>query len=120
MHGLVHLPPLAALRFGDAAAIFVYSALPAAFAVWYGRRNRDFEGYFLGGHDMPGWAVGLSLVGTSISSISFLVLPAAAFTLDWRLIVPNYTVAIALTVAVIVFVPLFRALPYTTAYEVVI
>ena len=109
--------PLAALRAGDAAVIVLYFALTAAFAVWYGRRNKDTEGYFLGGRDMPGWAVGLSLVGTSISSISFLALPAAAFALDWRLLVPNYAVAIGLVVAVIVFVPLFRALPYTTAYE---
>ncbi len=116
MPGLPHIP-LAELRWGDGAAIFVYFVLTAMFAVWYGGRNNDTEGYLLGGRNMRGWAVGLSLVGTSISSISFLALPAAAYSLDWRPIVPNYAVALGFTVAVLVFVPLFRALPYMTTYE---
>jgi SSS family solute:Na+ symporter len=101
----------------DVAVIVVYFAAMAAFAFYWGRRNKDTEGYFLGGRNVPGWAIGLSLIGTSISSISFLALPAAAFALDWRLLMANYPVVIGMTVAIIVFVPLFRALPYTTAYE---
>jgi SSS family solute:Na+ symporter len=111
------LTPPASLRFGDAAAIFMCFALTAAFTIWYGRRNRDIEGYFLGGRNMAGWVVGLSLVGTSTSSISFLTLPAAAFALDWRLPVGSYAVVIGLTMSLIYFVPLFRPLPHTMAYE---
>ena len=66
---------------------------------------------------MPGWAVGLSLIGTSISSISFIALPAAAFALDWRLLVADYAVIFGMLVAIAVFVPLFRSMKYTTAYE---
>ncbi|MBB6441135.1 SSS family solute:Na+ symporter [Phycisphaera mikurensis] len=112
-------PPLlaATLPAIDLVVIGAYFLATAAFAVWFGRRNADTEGYFLGGRNVPGWAVGLSLIGTSISSISFIALPAAAFALDWRLLVANYAVIIGMLVAVFVFVPLFRALPYTTAYE---
>jgi SSS family solute:Na+ symporter len=101
----------------DIGVIIVYFAAMASFAFYWGRRNKDTEGYFLGGRNVPGWAVGLSLIGTSISSVSFLALPAAAFALDWRLLMANYPVVIGMVVAIIFFVPLFRALPYTTAYE---
>ena len=82
---MIPLVPAVMLHTADIAVIAVYFAAMAAFAVYFGRRNKDTEGYFLGGRHMPGWAVGLSLIGTSISSISFLALPAAAFALDWRL-----------------------------------
>ncbi len=114
---MIPLVPAVMLHTADVVVIAVYFVAMAAFAVYFGRRNKDTEGYFLGGRQLPGWAVGLSLIGTSISSISFLALPAAAFALDWRLLVGNYTVIIGFVVAIIVFVPLFRALPYTTAYE---
>ena len=114
---MIPLVPAVMLQTADIVVIAVYFAAMAAFAVYFGRRNSDTEGYFLGGRHMPGWAVGLSLIGTSISSVSFLALPAAAFALDWRLLMANYPVIIGFTVAIIVFVPLFRALPYTTAYE---
>ncbi|MEM8738816.1 MAG: sodium/solute symporter [Planctomycetota bacterium] len=107
----------AVLSAPDIAVIVIYFAAMAVFAFYWGRRNKNTEDYFLGGRSVPGWAVGLSLIGTSISSISFLALPAAAFALDWRLLVANYAVIIGFVVAIIVFVPLFRALPYTTAYE---
>ena len=52
-------PPLlaATLPAIDLAVIAVYFAATAAFAVWFGRRNSDTEGYFLGGRNVPGWAV---------------------------------------------------------------
>ncbi|MEL7087304.1 MAG: sodium/solute symporter [Planctomycetota bacterium] len=108
---------VASLRAGDLATIAVYFVLTAIFAVYWGRRNKDTEAYFLGGRSVPGWAVGLSLIGTSISSVSFLALPAAAFALDWRLMVPNYMTLVGGLVALLVFVPLYRAMSYTTAYE---
>src|SRR5574341_1276159 len=43
------------------------------------RRGRTTEGYFLGSRALPGWAVGFSIAGTAISSITFMALPADAF-----------------------------------------
>lgn len=79
--------------------------------------NRTTEDYFLGNRSMPGWLVGISLVGTSISSITFLALPAAAFALDWRLIVNNLMLPVGIVMAVFVFIPLFRQGRITSAFE---
>lgn len=108
---------LAAIRAADLFVVALYLVAMAAFAVIWGRRNVDTEGYFLGGRNMPGWAVGLSLIGTSISSVSFLAIPAAAFALDWRLLMRDYSIIVAGVIAICVFVPLFRAMNYTTANE---
>jgi SSS family solute:Na+ symporter len=108
---------LSIIRTGDLVAVVIYLTAMAALAVYVGRRNRDTEGYFLGGRSIPGWAIGLSLIGTTISSITFIALPAAAIALDWRLMVPNYTTLVGAILAIAIFIPLFRALPYTTAYE---
>lgn len=83
----------------------------------FSKSNENTEDYFLAGRSMPGWLIGISLVGTSLSSITFLALPAAAFALDWRLIVNNLMLPIGVIFAVFVFIPLFRKRNITTAFE---
>ena len=81
------------------------------------KRNNSSEEYFLGGRKIPGWALGLSMVGTSISSITFLALPAAAFVLDYRQLTPNLFMPVAALIACWIFIPFFRRGLKTTAYE---
>jgi SSS family solute:Na+ symporter len=89
--------------------------------VWMGcrlaRSNKTADDYFLGNRAIPGWLIGVSLVGTLVSSITFLALPAAAFALDWRLIVNNLMLPLGIVMAVLVFIPLFRRGRITTAFE---
>ena len=63
------------LRFGDAIAIALYVAA----MVWLGwrsqRRIKGTDGYFVGNRSMPWWAVGMSVLATAISSITFLAYP---------------------------------------------
>lgn len=83
----------------------------------FSKSNETTEDYFLAGRSMPGWLIGISLIGTSLSSITFLALPAAAFALDWRLIVNNLMLPVGVIFAVFVFIPLFRKRNITTAFE---
>jgi len=61
--------------------------------------------------------VGLSLVGTSISSITFLAYPGDAFKTAWLRYLPNLMLPIAVVIAAYLFLPFFRKGRTVTAYQ---
>jgi len=101
----------------DGLVLIAYLAGMAGFGVYFARRNTSTEAYFLGKRSFPGWAVGLSMLGTSISAVTFLAFPAAAFILDWRQLVANLMLPFVAVLAVLVFIPLFRRGRLTSAFE---
>jgi SSS family solute:Na+ symporter len=107
----------ATFRLPDVVVILIYLAGMAAMGLYFSRRNRNTEDYFLGARSFPGWAIGLSMLGTSISSVSFLAFPAAAFALDYRQLVPNLMLPIVAIFAIFVFIPFFRRGQLTSAFE---
>ena len=76
-------------RTSDLIALILFLAGMAGMGLYFARKNNSTEEYFLGNRSFPGWAVGLSMLGTSISSVTFLALPAAAYVLDYRQAVSN-------------------------------
>ncbi len=101
----------------DIAAVLVYLAGMAAMGIHFARRNQNTEEYFVGSRSFPGWAVGLSMLGTSISSVTFLAFPAAAYVLDWRQLVSNLMLPFVAVLAILVFIPFFRRGRLTSAFE---
>lgn len=99
------------------AVVVLFLLAMAGMGVYFLKRNNSSEEYFLGGRKIPGWALGLSMIGTSISSITFLALPAAAFVLDYRQLTPNLFMPVAALIACWIFIPFFRRGLKTTAYE---
>ncbi|GMG87987.1 sodium:solute symporter [Biformimicrobium ophioploci] len=85
---------------------------------WYfSRRNTSTEEYFVGSRRFSGWVIGLSLVGTSISSVTFLAYPADAYKTAWLRYLPNLMLPIGILIAAYVFLPFFRRKNVTTAYQ---
>lgn len=107
----IHIRPL------DLVVIIVYLLGMACVGVWFSKRNKSTEEYFVGSRSFPGWVIGLSMLGTSISSVTFLAFPAAAYTLDWRQLVSNLTLPLVAVLAIIVFIPFFRRGKTTSAFE---
>ena len=66
---------------------------------------------------IPGWAIGVSLMATYLSSISYLANPGKSYATDWRPFVFTLTLPIAIYIASKWFIPLFRNRVQTTAYE---
>src|SRR5207249_6404804 len=66
---------------------------------------------------LPGWAVGLSLFGTYVSSISFIALPGKAYKSNWNSFVFSLSLPIAAFAAGRWFVPFYRRLGHVSAYE---
>lgn len=105
------------LRFLDVGTIVAYLLVMAAIGVYFARKKKTTEGYFVGNRAFPGWAVGVSMFATSISSVTFLAFPGAAFILDWRQIVQNLTLPLIAVLAILLFIPFFRRGKVTSAYE---
>ncbi len=101
----------------DLLVVLLFMAGMVWTGVHFARRNRDTEAYFLGNRSLPGWAVGLSMLGASISSITFLALPAAAYALDWRQLVPNLTMPFIAVLAAVFIIPFFRQGTAASAFE---
>src|SRR5688572_21666320 len=70
-----------------------------------------------GGRSLPGWAVGLSMFGSYISSISFLANPGKSFGGNWNSFVFTLAMPIAALVAVRWFVPFYRRTGNVSAYD---
>lgn len=101
----------------DVGVLVTYFVGLFAMGAWFSRKNVDTEEYFLGGRRFQGWVIGLSLVGTSISSITFLAYPGDAYKTAWLRFLPNLMLPLAALVAAYFFLPFFRRTNTTTAYE---
>ncbi|MBE9528732.1 MAG: sodium:solute symporter [Proteobacteria bacterium] len=101
----------------DNIIIVVYIVLTTAFGAWFVKRSDSMKGFTLAGKVIPGWSIGLSLMATYLSSISFLANPGKSYASDWRPFVFSLTLPIAIWIAARWFIPLYRNNVKTTAYE---
>ena len=101
----------------DYIIIVIYIIATTAFGAWFIKRSGNMQGFTLAGKMIPGWAIGLSLMATYLSSISFLANPGKSYASDWRPFVFSLTLPIAIWIAAKWFIPLYRNQVQTTAYE---
>jgi len=106
-----------ALGMIDFLTLALYLSGILVMSLYFARRNTNTEAYFMGRRSFPHWAIGLSLVGTSISSITFLAYPADAFKTSWLRFLPNLMLPLALVITAVYFLKFFRQNQSTTAYE---
>ncbi|WP_428305714.1 sodium:solute symporter family transporter [Lacipirellula sp.] len=95
----------------------VYPLIMLGIGVWCSRRSKDAEGFFRGGQQIPWWAAGLSIYATMLSSITFMAIPAKAFFSNWWFIFSQISVIVLAPVIIAVYLPFFRQLNLTSAYE---
>ena len=101
----------------DIGVLTLYLGALFAMGIYFYGKNNTTEEYFLGGRRFSGWIIGLSLVGTSISSITFLAYPGDAFKTAWLRFLPNLMLPVAVFIAARYFLPFLRGNNSTTAYE---
>ena len=101
----------------DYIVLAAFGLAVVAITVRCARKADTTEAYFLAGRSSPGWVIGLSFMGTSISSLSFLAFPAAAYEGNWAGIVPCLIIPLIAIVADRVCLPLYRRLKITSGYE---
>ncbi|MHC4536825.1 MAG: sodium:solute symporter family protein [Planctomycetota bacterium] len=71
----------------------------------------------MAGRRIPWWAAGLSIFGTQLSAITYLAMPARAYATDWALLILNIGIFAIAPFVIYLYLPFFRRLNITTAYE---
>ena len=99
------------------AALVGYLAAMVAIGWFCARRNRNTEDYFKGGGRIPWWAAGISIYATMLSSLTFMAIPAKAFASDWTFFWANVPILLIAPIIVRLYLPFFRRLNITSAYE---
>jgi SSS family solute:Na+ symporter len=59
-------------RFIDLIVVAGYLTFMAGLGVWFSRRQTSAESYFVAKRSIPSWAMGMSMVATMISSVTFV------------------------------------------------
>lgn len=76
----------------------------------FSRRQKTTGSCFVAGHTIPGWAVGLSLLATAITSVTFIAYPGAEYAGDWTLLAPGICFLAVIAGIGLGLIPFFRHL----------
>jgi solute:Na+ symporter, SSS family len=105
------------IRWLDLLVIVAYMAALILVGVRFSRRQTSTERYFVAKRSIPGWAMGLSLLATLISSVTFIAYPGSAYASDWSNLVPGLTVMLIILLTATIIIPFFRHVVRMSAYE---
>lgn len=106
-------------RFGmiDYLTIIIYLLILAGISFYFSRRKISTDDYLRGGQRIPFWAAGISVMATQVSAIGFMSIPAKAYATNWSYFSGVWTWFLVVPVVTWAFIPFFRKLDVTSAYE---
>ncbi len=89
----------------------------AGYGVWKTRGSKSVDDYVRGGNKARWWTIGLSVMATQASAITFLSTPGQAFHDGMGFVQFYFGLPLAMIVICAVFVPIYHKLKVFTAYE---
>lgn len=101
----------------DYAVLFVYLGSQLCMGFHFAKRGKSTNDFFLAGQRIPWWAVGLSIFGTQLSAITFMAVPAKTYATNWLYIVNTMGIVAIAPVIIYLYLPFYRRLNVTSAYE---
>lgn len=101
----------------DYGVIVVYFAAMLGLGFYFSGQQKSTEDYFLGGRAFSWFPIGMSLMATLISAMSYTGLPGQAFDSGLVVLMHPVSVWIALPIIVGVVVPIYRGLALDSVYE---
>jgi len=100
---------------------WIVLSITLSFIVVYGtyvtRKNKNVTDYIKGGSDSKWWTIGLSVMATQASAITFLSTPGQAFHSGMGFVQFYFGLPIAMVIICVVFIPIYHKLKVYTAYE---
>ncbi len=88
-----------------------------SYGVWKTRGSRNVQDFLKGGNTSNWWTIGLSVMATQASAITFLSTPGQAFHDGMGFVQFYFGLPIAMVVICMVFIPIYHRLNVYTAYE---
>lgn len=105
------------LTIWDYIGVAAYLGALAWMGVHFSRKQRDTDRYFVAHRSMPGWAVGISIFATLLSSFTFIAFPGWTFDRSWEILMREFMAPFAIFFAAILIIPLYRRVIRMSAYE---
>ena len=84
---------------------------------WLVGKKQTSDEFFRGGQRIPWWAAGISIYATMLSSITYMAIPAKAYATDWAYFFSTFAIVALAPVVAFIYLPFFRQLNVTSAYE---
>lgn len=101
----------------DVLVVAIYFAGIAYIGWRVSRRQKTAEQYFIADRSIPGWAVAFTLMGTLISTGTFVGHPGTAYQKGLILLVPHLLLLVVLLIVAKFIVPFYRRVVHMSAYE---
>jgi SSS family transporter len=101
----------------DWVVLFSWLALIVSYGVYRGRGSNTVDRYLLAGRTMPWYAMGLSIMATQASAITFISTTAQAYVDGMRFVQFYFGLPIAMVILCTTAVPIFHRAKVYTAYE---
>ncbi len=101
----------------DFVVLFGTLGFIVGYGVWKTRHSKNIEGYLLGDKSMQWGTIGLSVMATQASAITFISTPGQGYESGMAFVQNYFGLPIALIIVAFVFIPLYYKLNVYTAYE---
>ncbi len=101
----------------DWIVLFFTLLLIVVYGIYKSRGIKNIDGYIVGDRELPWYNVGLSVMATQASAITFLSAPGLAYSSGMSFAQFYFGLPLAMIVLCITFVPIFHRLRVYTAYE---
>ncbi|GAB3432169.1 sodium:solute symporter family protein [Niabella aquatica] len=105
-----------ALPLIDVVVIIFYLIAMVYVGYFFSRKNKSEDQFTKASGRIPGWAIGLSIYATFLSSNTFLGVPGKAFGSNWNAFAFSLSMPLAAWVAAKYFVPFYRSTGEVSAY----
>ncbi|MEZ2337355.1 sodium:solute symporter [Mucilaginibacter sp. RCC_168] len=100
----------------DFTIIGIYLIAMVLVGFYFSRKNKNAEQFTVASGLIPGWAIGLSIYATFLSSNTFLGVPGKAYGGNWNAFVFSLSMPFAAWIAVKYFIPFYRNTGNISAY----
>ena len=101
----------------DWTVLIATLATIVGYGTWKTRGRNNAEDYIKGGSSSKWWTIGLSVMATQASAITFLSTTGQAFSDGMGFVQFYFGLPIAMIIICLVFIPLYHRLKVYTAYE---
>lgn len=101
----------------DWIVLFGVILIIVSYGVWKTRGNKTMESYLKGDGSLKWWMIGISIMATQASAITFLSTPGQAIEDGMRFLQFYFGLPLAMIIISVTFVPIYYKLNVLTAYE---
>lgn len=98
--------------------LVVYLLAMLGVGVYFTKKaSKNTDSFFKAKSSIPAWAAGFSIYATTLSAITFMSTPEQSYLKDWAYGVGSLSIILIVPLLIKFYVPFFRKLQVTTAYE---